>query len=32
VSNTKSQVLPSGAAFATLAAPIEPEPPGRFSF
>src|SRR4051812_20638919 len=31
VSNTKSQVWPSGAALATAAAPIEPELPGRFS-
>ena len=31
VSNTTSQVLPSGGDFATTAAPLEPEAPGRFS-
>jgi hypothetical protein len=31
VSNTTSQVLPSGGAFATSALPDEPEAPGRFS-
>jgi hypothetical protein len=31
VSNTNSQVLPSGADFATAPAPVLPEAPGRFS-
>ena len=31
VSNTTPNVVPSGAAWATAPAPIEPEAPGRFS-